>query len=279
MLNRLIAKPLLSVECFYSFFWQKFAGDFAFLGESHNFWECVLVLDGSMCVSGDERIYDLSAGEIIFHKPNELHKFHITSESGAEALIFSFDLLGEMADFFRNKVFRLSEPQLTIVSQMLSYARRGAPIPLAAEHQIFSFAPHEVVPTYYSTLATYVCQLFYSLREDSDEMAPSLSPASRLFYTAVRYMNENLAASPNVEALAAYLGISPSGLKRLFHTYAGMPVHKYLLTLKIHAATALLQGGASVCETAEKLGFSCQSGFSAAYKRETGKMPSQVRGQ
>lgn len=276
----LSAKPMLSIDCFYSFFTQRFDRGFAFLGESHNFWECVLVLAGSLCVSGDERIYELSAGQIVFHKPNELHKFHVTSEEDANVLIFSFELSGDAAAYFRNKVFRLSDYQKSIVDNMLAYARKGAPAGLSqnTDYQNFSFEPSAVAPTYYPTLGACVCQLFYSLHEDSNEMAPSLSPAGTLFYTAVRYMNENLAASPSVNTIAARLGISSSGLKRLFRTYAGMPVHKYFLTLKINAATELLQSGASVCETAEKLGFSCQSGFSAAYKRELGKTPSQVKG-
>ena len=66
---------LINITEMYSFFERQFGKDYSFPGESHNFWECMYVEDGSVCVSGDERVYSLKSGEIIFHKPMEFHKF------------------------------------------------------------------------------------------------------------------------------------------------------------------------------------------------------------
>lgn len=285
-------KPLITIKRFHSFFTQKVGADFAFLGESHDFWECVLVTDGSLCVSGDERVYDLSSGKMIFHKPNELHKFHVTSPNGASTFIFSFEMNGDLAPFFQNKVFLLDEHKLNIIDEMLEYALVGskaradecknganakaADVKEEENVKYFHFGEHEVMPTYYPTLASYVCRLFYSLAEDSQELSPSASSASALFYTAVRYMNDRLGTSVSVEEIAAHCGVSQSGLKRLFGKYAGMPIHKYFLTLKLNEATRLLQNGLSVCETAERLSFSSQNYFSTVYKREMNRLPSQV---
>ena len=82
-------KQAVKIERIYSLFEQIYKSDFNFSGESHGFWECVYVESGSICVSADERVHNLSAGEIIFHKPYELHKFFITSNEGAKLFVFS----------------------------------------------------------------------------------------------------------------------------------------------------------------------------------------------
>jgi quercetin dioxygenase-like cupin family protein len=55
----------IQIEKFFSLFEIHYDNGFNFLGESHNFWECLYVLDGKVCVSGDERVYNLTKGEII----------------------------------------------------------------------------------------------------------------------------------------------------------------------------------------------------------------------
>ena len=63
----------------YSLFMPSYTHEFNFAGESHNFWETLYVLDGSVCVSANEKVYNLSEGDIVFHEPLELHKFYTTS--------------------------------------------------------------------------------------------------------------------------------------------------------------------------------------------------------
>ena len=53
----------------YSLFETHYNGRYVFPGETHNFWECLYVQKGEVCVSADERVYNLTDGEIIFHKP------------------------------------------------------------------------------------------------------------------------------------------------------------------------------------------------------------------
>lgn len=101
----------IHIDKFYSFFQAHFQKGYHFPGEAHNFWECVYVINGGLCVSGDERIYNLTEGQIIFHKPLEFHKFSINDCPEADLLIFSFSMEGNMCNYFKNKVFNLSESQ------------------------------------------------------------------------------------------------------------------------------------------------------------------------
>ena len=80
----------VKIEKLYSLFKRHFEKGHRFLGEMHDFWEAVYVVDGEVIISADENIHNFKSGDIIFHKPLELHKFNVIGENGATLLIFSF---------------------------------------------------------------------------------------------------------------------------------------------------------------------------------------------
>lgn len=267
----------LKIEKFFSFFEVHYENGYNFAGESHNFWECVYLLEGSLCASGDERIYNLTKGEIIFHKPLELHKFHVNNELGATLLIFSFSLEGRLADHLKNKVFRLSEEQERIMSSLLEYVRRKwkehgitETVPLYQRYLM----PCETTPAYAQMLTAYLYQLLLSLIDDGSLSKVSTAGDALVFGRAVNYMNSQICCQLSVSEIAAFCSVSEASLKRIFNKYAGISVHKYFSKLKIKTAAELLKNGLNVTETAERLGYGSQAYFSAVFKRETGICPS-----
>lgn len=264
----------LIIEKFYSCFQVHYENGYDFSGETHNFWECLYVMDGSLCASGDDRVYNLTRGHIIFHKPLELHKFHVDNMDGATLLIFSFSLEGNLSHCLRDKVFMLTESQMQILDSMLLYTQT---FPLGSpDIHAQMLTPFATNPTYPQMLTTYVYQLFLTLIDSGQISTVSTSPDALIFGRAVNYINDRICEQPSVSEIAEFCSVSESTLKRIFNKYAGISVHKYLMKLKIKAATVFLQSGSSVTETAEKLGFSSQAYFSLTYKRETGGYPSAV---
>ncbi len=302
-----IGKPVenqISIKEFFSFFEGEYQPGYHFRGESHNFWECVCILEGSLCVSGDERVYNMTEGEIIFHKPLEFHKFYVTSGEKTKLLIFSFTPEGILEDYLKNKVFQLSAMQQDILQVLLSYVRsrkktdpdtfveKAIAESETAERETagLKIAEPEIpepattgymssfseIPTYSQMVASYVCQLVLSLAEEGTIARTSAAQDALLFRHAVNYMNSMVCAQPSVAEIAGFVGTSEAGLKRIFQKYAGISVHKYFLQLKVKAALRFLEDGCSVTETAYRLGFDSQPYFSAFLKRETGRNPSQI---
>ena len=99
----------ITVKSFRSCFEKHFPADetYYFNGESHNFWEMVYITDGEWVVSADDRIYNLTEGHIIFHKPMEFHKLWKTSNSRAGCFVCSFDAEGDCS-FLEEKVFKVN---------------------------------------------------------------------------------------------------------------------------------------------------------------------------
>lgn len=268
------------IENLHTMFKKDFTSDYRFNGEAHDFWECLYVINGDVQVSADERVYALSAGDIIFHKPMELHKFSVENENGTTLFIFSFSMEGKLSDTFKNSVFSLNHEQQRIVSDLVYYleTKSAEYVPKNNEETFHRFfLPSNDSEIYLQRAVYYIYQLFLSIADNGTAAHSIRTPETALFKDAVRFMQKNVSEQLTVNDIAKHCGISQSGLKRTFSKFAGMSVHKYFLNIKLNAATNLLQSGKTVSEVTDILNFSSQSYFSAAFKRETGFSPSKFK--
>ena len=270
---------IIKIKQIFSFFEQECSKEYDFKGEQHNFWECLYIKKGGICVSADERIYRLKENQIIFHKPMEFHKFYVESKDGAEIFVMSFSMEGEYADYFKNKVFTLSYEQKRIIEELLKYFHiKEKTVEIPKDTSIFNkyHYPFEQIQTFSQMITTYMYQLFLSLADSGEVFGMYQNDDSDTFKKAVKYMIANISLPLSIKMIADYCNVSIATLKRIFTRYTGVGVHKYFLSLKIKRAKELLISGESVTATAEKLGFSSQGYFSLTFKRETGVSPSGV---
>jgi len=101
----------------------------------------------------------------------------------------------------------------------------------------------------------------------------------------LRRVNDRLAASlelgyPSLEELAQLCGISQSHLMRTFKASTGWPIHKFVAEERLKAAKQmLLAEHLNSKEIAGKLGFRSAAYFATAFRRMTGKTPTEFRRQ
>lgn len=266
----------IKITDMYSFFEIHYDCGYEFAGETHNFWECVYIMKGEVCVSGDERVYNLVDGCFIFHEPLELHKFSVKSRDGADLLIFSFSAEGALTTYLAKKVFVLTASQKQMIRDMLAFVYERVEHPVIPKVTAL-LEPFYTLPVYSQMLAIYLQMLMLSLVEEGEVSNVSSTRDVIMYKKAVNYLNSNVHRQPSVTEIARFCNVSEAGIKRVFDRYAGIGIHKYLLQLKIKTAIELLKGGENVSAVAEKLGFSSQGYFSRAFKRETGFSPSFVK--
>lgn len=78
--------------------------------------------------------------------------------------------------------------------------------------------------------------------------------------------------------LAAKFHLSQSSLKLCFKALYGVPVAGYLRTVRMDTAARLLQeSDLPVAEIAHRVGYEDPSRFSAAFRRHTGRRPTELR--
>jgi AraC-like DNA-binding protein len=99
----------------------------------------------------------------------------------------------------------------------------------------------------------------------------------------LRRINERLEASlelgyPGIDELARICSISQSHLMRSFKTSTGWPIHKYVAEERLRAAKKMLAGEhLNSKEIASRLGFRSPAYFATAFRRMTGKTPTEYR--
>jgi AraC family transcriptional regulator len=86
------------------------------------------------------------------------------------------------------------------------------------------------------------------------------------------------AAATSLEDLATYIGMSPSHLARVFSRGAGLPVHQYLLRLRLGTALERMSDpSVRMGAIALDSGFSSASHFTNAFHKTFGVTPTQWR--
>lgn len=272
------APNALSIQCYYSLFEMIFRPDYTFAGESHDCWEIVCVLEGSIFVTADDRIFHLSKNSVIIHKPMEFHKFHINSQEDTRLFIFSFDLSGRHTDKLENKVLELSLSQKNALSDILSYLRKETGLRPQITYDCIQTLTQNTVK--YQTVTCMLELWLLSLLSSPAAIPTSSGNAeSMTFKRAVQTMEHQITSWISVDEIAKECHVSTSYLKKVFTKYAGLGVHRYFLNLKMIHASKMLKSGKSVSEVSDTLAFCNANYFSNVFRKHMGVSPSSYKKQ
>ncbi len=268
-----VLKPVsrfITVESLYVAIRDTKPSTFVFAGEQHDFWEAVLVCSGEAVATGDERVYNLKAGDILFHKPMEYHRIAAGGGTPLELKNISFTAKGEGMQLFENRMFSLNYSFLERFNDLFDKFQKALKLYNQNDEDYY----------YHSNLVATALEGFLlrlSSKHPTDNTRPSKEAS--LYKKIVLTMNENLDAALSLEELSSLCGMSTSNVKRIFALFSDIPPAKYFLNLRIRKAAALLEQGFSVGKVAKALDFSSTAYFCTCFIREMGLSPSQYKKQ
>jgi AraC family transcriptional regulator of adaptative response/methylated-DNA-[protein]-cysteine methyltransferase len=84
----------------------------------------------------------------------------------------------------------------------------------------------------------------------------SQAPDYQLIRRAIAFLSETWTEQPSLERLAQHLGLSPAHCQKLFKRWCGLSPKEFVQAITIDRARNLLQGSASLLETAYEVGLS-----------------------
>lgn len=245
---------------------------FVFAGEMHNFWEAVFVETGKAIASADEQIFNLRAGQILFHRPMQFHRIKTDGKTPVHLRIISFSASGIGMEDFERKCFDLDS------SETKEYLKVFALIGEACKEYEKDKTSSKYSIASSKASAALEGFLLYLREQDASKMA-ELSSDERHYKEIVTVMNNNCEKWLTINDIAAICHMSSSNMKRIFSLYNDVGVSKYFLSLKIRRATELLRENMASAEIAERLGFSSVNYFYTTFRRETGMTPKAYRKQ
>ena len=257
----------LQLSGLYTAFSKDLENDYVFRGESHDFYELILVIEGALGITAGAETFVLNAPAACLHPPMEFHS--LRSEQGSTPRIMIFSFSASAFPLPENRIFSLgtedirrAETALQLLQGSTDADPPHAGIPLPGKEKEAQRALLELEILLLALTANTATQ-------------PQKEPSAggRNYRRALQVIEENITKPLNTAELARLAHMSPSLLKKTFAKHAGVGVMEYFRTRKINAAIPLLREDISVQEIATRFGFSNAGYFSTVFRKVTGHTP------
>lgn len=215
-------------------------------------------------------------GSVLFFRPDEGYRFSHPLAGGDDstALEFPADVLAEAFGGRRRRHGAFPDFQCRIglaASRRLQLMRRRIKTggtPLEVEESSIGLL-HEIAGNAGLECGARVRRTRASTRHRQ----------RRLVDRTRELLHERFDQPLSLAGIGRAVGSSPFHLTRLFKTYTGQPMYRYLDHLRLRLALErLVEGETDLARLAGDLGYSSHSHFSDTFRRRFGQSPSQFRG-
>lgn len=280
-------KREITIDSIITIHYFEYMKDFVFHGESHDFWEFLYVDKGTVLVQADEKQFQLNAGDIVFHEPNEFHSIKSVGNSSPNLVAVSFRTASPAMDFFRRKNCTLTVEERTFISCLINAAKDvfSTPlhIPSIEQVQLRDNAPFGAQQMVLLYLELFLLTVIRDHSRHTQKKLPKRT-SSLLIETSPRrderlkkiteYMQFHICEQLNIEEICTHFSMSRSSLQNLFHKEKGCGPIEYFNNLKIERAKDMIRDGTrNFTEIAYFLSYSSLQYFSRQFKKSTGMSP------
>ncbi len=270
---------------------QRFSEGYFFKGESHNFYEFVCVLDGSVGITAGKEILVLDAGQMIIHEPLEFHAIWERENSNPTCIVISFSSTAFPMIFSR--VYNVSDPLLKDIDRIYEASKDifemqpfADPFGLLSEGKTeydYGMLVCEIKENmqFAASKLRKELELFLMrvLEAPSDMGARNSDNSSENYVKILEILEAHIDDNLNMGELSRLCGMSVPLIEKIMYKYLRRGAMSYYNSIRMNKAHDLLSGGKSVKSVARAMGFSTQNYFSLSFKKYFGYPPSQVKGK
>ncbi len=265
------------IDKVYTIHYFEYAKDFAFEGESHDFWEFVYIDKGEALVTAGDTQLTLSHGNVIFHKPGEWH--NISSKAASNSVIVSFESRSPAMKFFENKILQIGNIQKKLISKIITERINTFEGPLGDPYSKGLVRKTCAPVGAEQLIKQYIAELLILLIRNDDTMQMSTFKShitDTTFDEIEAFMTKNINRSLSLADISSFANISISSLREIFRTNASCGVIEYFINMKIeYAKKCIRDDNYNITQIAELLGYSSPHYFSRQFRQKTGMSPLQ----
>ena len=269
-------RPSLRVSRLYTVHYFEFTSNYSFAGEAHDFWELVYVDKGSIKVTAGEAQYDLTRGQMIFHRPGEFHALSANGVTAPNLVVVSFECDDEAMEFFTGHISSLGAEERTLLSHIVSESRAVFSTPLN-DPTTHSMQRNEDIPFGSEQLLQAALEeLLIRLIRRGSGAPPRRSPSTERTGAIIEYLEQRLDQTLTIEQICRDNLIGRAKLESMFAAETGGGVLDHFSRMKIDAARRLIrEGQLNITEISSRLGFSSVHYFSRRFKKLAGMTPTE----
>ncbi len=266
-MNQFIIKNNPTVTALHSLFTYTYPADYKFHGESHNFFEALIILSGSATVAADSHIFTLKSGQAILHPPMQFHNVTSVSNEPLSVAVISFS--GKHIPKVFNKVCQIHD-----ISAVTKLFKKGETTFTFNDIWVTSTQNGDEALRFIKEFELFLLDLEKNVLQKSKEQ----SIGQKNYTLIVKTLEDNIGKSLKVKDIALLCNMSEIGLQKTFTKFAGVGIMEYFNNIKVRKAIELLNQGLPVKEVALALGFRDANYFSTVFKRIIGTAPTKFLG-
>ncbi len=276
---------LITVNKIVTIHYFNFDKDFASKIETHDFWEIVYCDKNEVYYTKDGNKGVLKEGEILFHKPNEMHSLFSNKIDGTNVFITSFESKSEAMRFFEDKIISINNTIKNYINIIINEGKNAFDLEktnpdtkkmeinknanLGSQQIIKNILEIMLISLLRYELNSNNLEVYFLSKEEYNKRITSLIK---------EFLHENIYNNVNIKTLEERLSYSRSYLFREFKKSTNLTIIEYFNNLKINEAKKLLLNSSlSVKEIAEELSFESSNYFIKLFKKLTGKTPKEYR--
>ncbi|MFA7637260.1 MAG: AraC family transcriptional regulator [Monoglobales bacterium] len=286
-----MSKPIrptheINITGFNSIYYLELGKNFYHTPEKHDFWEMAYVDSGKTIAVMNDVSYPLVQGQVVFHRPGELHSHYSNHKDPSDLFIVCFSCSSRAMSFFEQKIFMLEKNSRKILSLFFDEAENalGRLKNRYRDNSALSFNNSKFGAP--QLMECYFVEFLFSLIRSEDKSIKSINRTNTIAKVAENalvdeindYLAENLHKQITLQNLCSHFNLSKSYICRIYKEYTSSSIIKHLSSIKIKAAKQLLrQDDMNISQIADKLGYSSIHNFTRSFKNETGVSPSEYK--
>ncbi len=255
--------------------------------EMHDFWEMVYIESGEAIVTAGDKQIHLLPGEVIFHKPGEVHCIRSVNSSLTRPFFISFHSTSKIMQIFEGLKTSLGSQQKELIYKIYNEAKNiFSHNPRSYDK--YGFSAKELLPD--ATLGAqqlykmHLEELLILIARDIEKnrniiMYNSKEELEKIVYQKmIELISKNIYFNLTVEDLCINLNYGRTYLSSIFKKYSDMSIMQYYNSLKIKEAKKLLRNKEySISKISEMLNFNSPYYFSNVFKKFEKISPSEYK--
>ncbi len=255
--------------------------------EMHDFWEIVYIESGEAVAMADDRDVPLFPGDVIFHKPGEVHSIKSANGTTAKAFFICFHSTNKSAKIFESLKISLENEQKQMIYRLYDEARKiylnrkkyyhsvifsssalSPDAPTGAQ-QLFKIHLEEFLISVIQLVEKRANVITYESKEELEGL---------IYQKMLEKISAAVYSSISVEDILGEFNYGKTYLSQLFKKHCGLSIMQYYNSLKIKEAKKLIkEGKLTMAKISEKLGFNNQYYFSRVFKKVEGVSPTEYK--
>ena len=277
--NLLVIDKIVTIHYF------EFDKNFKSKVEAHDFWELVYADKEDILCTADGETLVLKQGELLFHKPDEVHSLAANGKNAPNVFIVSFECKSEAVQFFGHKKIRLEKAYVKFIYSIIQEAKRTFDIPYSDPElkklKLLSrptLGGQRLIKNYLEILLINVMRSLTETESGNPIFLQKDELETKLVKDVLKLLTANLCGILTIDEICETVGYSRAYVFREFKGATGKSIMEYFTFLKIEKAKQLLrENELSVKEIADALAFDTPNYFSKTFKQLTGQTPSSYK--